>query len=169
MQIQTLRGDANNYTWQVIRNGEMRQIFWNVFGSRASEIAMTTASWSSVPWTTEPLAVHASLGIPCDRIAIARSYAGRGQRYNAHTWGDEQASRRPSKSSIPGFTTLRGTQSGTYGTHSKPSRRSRRQNTATGNTTFLHGYEVGFQPGVTSSNGLPQANNLLTLSRDIAL
>ncbi len=41
-------------------------------------------------------------------------------------------------------------------------------NTATGDTTFLHGYEGGFQWGVTSSNGSsPQANNLLTLSRDI--
>jgi hypothetical protein len=155
--------NANTYYWYVVRSGQMRAIFRNVFGSRASEVKMMLNSqWSNPSDGVNMLNIAIANSVTVDVLAggaYINPDSGTGSQSSTNAWNGSTSIAQMNdlwvhdlyynSSTFTGFASGNNSAINSY-------------NTSTGGNCVLYGYEGGFSQGTGS-----HANNQTTISHDM--
>lgn len=155
------RGDTDIYTWQVLRTGQIRTIFRNVFGSRANEVMGALGGWYSATGQTQDLLnLCRSNSVTIDALMVA-PYLGLGNdaatiaacnnaniQQNIDIWIHD----------------VYCNQGGLFPLSATVMAQIAAYNAATGANCVMHGYEGGYQTGPSASSNYP-----MQMTRDMPL
>jgi hypothetical protein len=157
---------SNGLEWYIVRTGQIRTIFRNAFGSRASEIhAIINFSGAGIE---QMLSLAVTHGVTIDACGVAPYIDPNSLSASVTAWNNSTTIQQMIDLWVhdlyyyaggwqPWLSTIQAAIA-TYNTNPI----SPNYNTTTGGTCFLYGYEGGFETGAPSG-----ANNLETLGRDL--
>jgi len=163
--------NGHPYYYYVVRTGQIRTIFRNVFGNRANEIyAMVNNQWTTAGSGQSMLTLAQTYGVTIDAYAVAPYTMPDSSSATLNAWNNFSTIQQMSDIFI---------HDNYYNTEGWSSWLAAHQaviaayNTATGGTCVLYGYEGGYGSGspgtnhdVTLSHDLPYDPNWLVIEQD---